>query len=55
MDVNAANSNQTGHGRMSPVRWDTSTQLATAVGVALLVAILLHIKFNASAGVRVGK
>jgi len=57
MDVNAANSNQTGHGRMSPFRWDTSTQLAATVGVALLVAILLHIKFNAGAnvGVRVGK
>jgi hypothetical protein len=40
---------------MTPKRWDTSTQLAFVVGLALLVAILLHIKFNASAGVRVGK
>lgn len=54
MDVNAQ-TDSNAHGRMSPLRWDTSTQLAATVGVALLIAILLHIKFNASAGVRVGR
>lgn len=56
MDVNAQTNSQA-HGRMSPFRWDTSTQLAVAVGVALLVALALHVKFNAgvNAGVRVGK
>ncbi len=54
MDVNAQTDSQA-HGRMSPFRWDTSTQLAATVGLALLVALLLHVKFNAAAGVRVGK
>lgn len=53
MDVPA--SNASAHGKMSPARWDTSTQLALTVGLALLVAILLHVKFNASAGIGVGK
>ena len=43
-----------GHGKMSPLRWDTSTQLALTVGLALLVAILLHIKFKGSIGASVG-
>lgn len=54
MDVNAQ-TDTNAHGRMSPLRWDTSTQLAVTVGIALLIAIALHIKFNASAGVKVGK
>lgn len=54
MDVSAQKDTQA-HGRMSPFRWDTSTQLAVTVAVALLVAVILHVKFNASAGVRVGK
>jgi len=44
-----------GHGKMSPFRWDTSTQLAVVVGLALLVAILLHVKFKGAVGVSVGK
>lgn len=43
------------HGKSASLRWDTSTQFAVTVAVALLIAIALHIKFNASAGVRVGK
>jgi hypothetical protein len=54
MDVNAQKDSQA-HGKMSPFRWDTDTQLALTVGIALLVAVALHIKFNASAGVRVGR
>jgi hypothetical protein len=56
MDVNAqVDSNA--HGRMSPFRWDTSTQLAATVGAALLIAILLHIKFkgSVSAGIKAGR
>jgi hypothetical protein len=40
---------------MHPFRWDTSTQLALTVGIALLVAILLHVKFKGAVGVSVGK
>jgi|HubBroStandDraft_1064217.scaffolds.fasta_scaffold195087_2 uncharacterized membrane protein YgaE (UPF0421/DUF939 family) len=54
MDVNAQVDSRA-HGKNSPFRWDTSTQLAVAVGLALLIAVVLHVKFNASAGVRVGK
>lgn len=53
MDVPANSSN--GHGKMSPFRWDTSTQLALTVGIALLVALLLHVKFKGAVGVSAGK
>jgi hypothetical protein len=58
MDVNAQNdTSRQAHGRMSPFRNDTSTQLAIAVGLSLLVAVALHVKFNTSAsvGVKVGR
>jgi hypothetical protein len=55
MDVNAQ-TDSNAHGRMSPFRWDTSTQLAATVAVALFIAIVLHVKFNsgASVGLKVG-
>ena len=56
MDVNAQNdTSRQAHGRMSPFRNDTSTQLAIAVGLALLVAVALHIKFSGAVGVKVGR
>ena len=53
MDVPANSAN--GHGKMSPFRWDTSTQLAVTLGIALLVALLLHVKFKGGVSVAAGK
>jgi len=52
-DVPANSSN--GHGKMSPFRWDASTQLAVAVGLALIVALLLNIKVKGGVSVAAGK
>lgn len=52
MDV-PANSARAAHGRMGPFRWDSSTQLALIVFIALVVAILLHVRFKGA--VSVGK
>jgi hypothetical protein len=51
----AATGTSAAHGKMGPFRWDASTQLALIVGLALLVAILLHVKFGIKGGVSVGK
>lgn len=43
------------HGKMSPFRWDTSTQLAVIVGAALLLALVLHVKVKGGVSASVGK
>jgi hypothetical protein len=54
MDVPASGT-QAAHGKMGPFRWDTSTQLALMVGLALLIAILLHVKFGIRGTASIGK
>jgi hypothetical protein len=50
-----ANSASAAHGKMGPFRWDTSTQLAVIVALALLVAVMLHVKFGIRGIASVGK
>lgn len=40
---------------MSPFRWDTSTQLALTVFIALVIAVVLHVKFKGGISASVGK
>jgi hypothetical protein len=54
MDI-PANNAAAAHGKNHLFRWDTSTQLALTLGIALLIAILLHVKFKGAVGVSVGK
>jgi hypothetical protein len=50
-----ASSATAAHGKMGPFRWDTSTQLALIVGLALLVAVMLHVKFGIRGTASIGK
>lgn len=52
MDV-PADTARAGHGKMSPFRWDTSTQLATLVAIALVAAVALNMRLKAQ--VKIGK